>query len=261
MIILNKGRLLCATLLTVIIHEFCHFLAAKRRGYDAAKFTLMPYGAVLSIDGGLNDTDLFYVAIAGPAGNLLLSVLFLALWWLVPASYSYTQELFRANIAIALFNLLPLYPLDGSRILASFVKDKLKCRKATVSLSYVFAAVCALLYIISAFFKISHAFAIVSVMLYIGAAFPPDNERYALIWHNLYQYRDLSVPLEKKELYVCASAKVSTITNLLKPKYIYVIHVVDGALNVIKTLTDKEVESLFFAEKNRPVGAVVKIND
>lgn len=259
MVLFGKLKLLSATLITVILHEACHYFAAKKRGYAATGFTVMPYGAVLSIDGGLCDSDLFAVALAGPAGNLFIAIVLLALWWILPASYPYTLELFRANIAVAAFNLLPLYPLDGSRILASLLPDKRKCRKATIIISYVFSALLAILYLISAFIKISHAFALASVMLYIGAAFPSDKEKYDLVLHSSYLYRDLSLPMERKELFVHYSVKTATLIKMLKPRYIYSVHIVDGALRTIRTLTDDEIESLFFAEKNRPLRAVLDI--
>ena len=260
MIAIGRTKLFCATLIAVLFHEFCHYIVARKRGFVASVCTIMPYGATLSIDGGLNDSDLFAVAIAGPLGNLLLSLVILSSWWLFPSSYPYTNELFRANVTIALFNLLPFYPLDGSRILSSFMRNKTKCLRLTSIFSYVGSAVFAIAYIISGFFTISHSLAIASVMLYIGAAFSSEKEKYALILRENYLLKDLSRPIERKELYVSKNIKIGALTAKLNPKYIYTVHVVDGNFKPIKTLTEQELEKLFFVEKSRPLAAVIDID-
>ena len=76
-------------------------------------------------------TDMMLIAIAGPASNIFLAILgsiFLRFSTIVPLSI---PELFTSamiffvfiNIVLALFNLIPIAPLDGSRLLPLFIRD------------------------------------------------------------------------------------------------------------------------------------------
>lgn len=125
-----------------IEHELCHAFAAEKRGYRLSKIVLMPYGAV--IGGDLTDCerkDEIAVAIAGPLGNLLTAALFVALWWLFPSAYPYTDSACFLSVWTAIVNLLPVYPLDGGRVLFAFLrggKEEKKAKKISFIVSLVF---------------------------------------------------------------------------------------------------------------------------
>ena len=107
-------------------HEYAHALAAAKRGYTLNKIVLMPYGAV--IDGDVNELSLkdeFMVALAGPLCNLFTAAFFVAIWWLYPTVYAFTDVACYASFSVATVNLLPAYPLDGGRILKSVLYSEL----------------------------------------------------------------------------------------------------------------------------------------
>lgn len=257
MLLSKHALLLICTLLAVLSHEFAHYLVAKNRGYTLTKLTLMPYGAILSGDGGLNDKDLFFVSVAGPIWNFLFALLTVAVWWIFPAAYSATLPLFRVNLAIGIFNLLPLYPLDGSRIVLSFAKNKPKCLKILRILGYICSFLCAALFVVSAFFTISYTLAIVSVMLFISASADAEKEKYVQLCREIYYLKDFSRPIEKKEFYIHKSATVATLLRELKSAYIYTVYVIDNDLKVVKILEGQELETLFFEDKTKPLQNVL----
>jgi stage IV sporulation protein FB len=104
--------------LVAIQHECAHAFASARLGYQLNKIVLMPFGAVIDGDlRGISFKDEIYVAACGPLCNLITAAFFVALWWLVPTMYAFTDTACYSSLAIALVNLLPAYPLDGGRIL------------------------------------------------------------------------------------------------------------------------------------------------
>ncbi|MFZ2310570.1 MAG: site-2 protease family protein [Patescibacteria group bacterium] len=69
------------------------------------------------------------VSLAGPVGNLILAVLFaIVMHFIVPTSplAELIAQVILINLVLMIFNLIPIPPLDGSKILASFLPYKLK---------------------------------------------------------------------------------------------------------------------------------------
>jgi Zn-dependent protease len=116
--------------LVVTLHEFGHALACRQVGGGANKIVLWPLGGVAYVDPPPRPAATLWSVAAGPLVNLVLlgvsySLTILA-WhhgWKLAAPYAY--KLLRAfvtiNFGLLVFNLLPIYPLDGGQILRSLL--------------------------------------------------------------------------------------------------------------------------------------------
>jgi Zn-dependent protease/predicted transcriptional regulator len=113
--------------LCVVLHEFGHILAARRYGIQSPVVTLLPIGGVASMQRLPSDPrQELVVALAGPAVNLVIGVaLVLVLGSLRPGELAEIQNprlslagrLAAANLFLAVFNLIPAFPMDGGRVL------------------------------------------------------------------------------------------------------------------------------------------------
>ena len=105
-------------LLACAVHELGHVAAAQAFGGWTERLSLTAVGAELSFSYRVPLTygQDCLVALAGPAANLLLGGLFFALNQAMPAVLSW---------GIGAFNLLPILPLDGGRVLHGLLADKL----------------------------------------------------------------------------------------------------------------------------------------
>ncbi|MDQ3226686.1 MAG: site-2 protease family protein, partial [Chloroflexota bacterium] len=110
---------------SILFHELAHALVARRNGVPVTSITLYIFGGIAQLGGKPKTPGAeFRVAAVGPASSLLLAAGF---WGLNQAfgdrGYlgASTQWLAYINLILALFNLLPGYPLDGGRILESIV--------------------------------------------------------------------------------------------------------------------------------------------
>ncbi len=139
----------------VVFHELSHSLMAKRFGIEVKDITLLPIGGVASMSAiPEKPSQEFLISIAGPLFNLALAaILYFPLvaiigrdalswppsWHTWPKTIAY---IFWMNPILAIFNLLPAFPMDGGRILRSLLARKLDYRKATaiaVNTGHIFA--------------------------------------------------------------------------------------------------------------------------
>jgi Zn-dependent protease/CBS domain-containing protein len=118
-----------ATLLlfiSVLLHELCHSIVAQARGLVVRSITLFIFGGVSNIASESEDPqDEFLIAVVGPLSSLVLAGVFWLGLQAVPndttplgALLSY---LARVNLILAVFNILPGFPLDGGRVLRAIV--------------------------------------------------------------------------------------------------------------------------------------------
>lgn len=111
------GLLLCVS---VVLHELGHALVAQRYHFTVHGITLFAIGGIAEIDAEQTTAvQELLVALAGPAVSLLLALLGALVWWQSPSAAISLLALYLAltNGLMAVFNLLPGYPMDGGRVL------------------------------------------------------------------------------------------------------------------------------------------------
>jgi Zn-dependent protease/CBS domain-containing protein len=116
---------------SLLLHELSHSLVAQTRGLKVKSITLFALGGVSQIEGDATDAKTeFWVAIAGPIASLVIGFGCLALaaglGWRRPAEprtgvTAVLVWLGYINVALAVFNMIPGFPLDGGRVLRSIV--------------------------------------------------------------------------------------------------------------------------------------------
>ena len=110
---------------SVVFHELSHSMVAKSYGIEVDSITLFVFGGVSRIvrDPSSGRQE-FAVAIVGPISSLFLAVCFWLLWKYALGSEMVTAAclwLWRINVMLAVFNLVPGFPLDGGRVLRGLV--------------------------------------------------------------------------------------------------------------------------------------------
>lgn len=127
-----------------IFHEFGHLLAGLAMGMKPEKVELMPYGLSISFrltPGDYNKTILkgnllvlkkILVALAGPITNLVIICISIN----VEVGIFSKLMIIYSNLLLILFNLIPLYPLDGGKILKGILHIFLGKKKAEKYINY-----------------------------------------------------------------------------------------------------------------------------
>lgn len=132
---------------SVLIHELAHSLLARSRGIPIKGITLMIFGGVSRFEGDPETApSAGWIAAIGPLTSLFLGVVFYGLAVAVHPETPFGTAfayLAAANVILALFNLLPAFPLDGGRVLHAILwritGDRVRATSIAVRVSQVFA--------------------------------------------------------------------------------------------------------------------------
>lgn len=121
----------CITLFSIVlIHEFGHALACRSVGGQANLIVLWPFGGVAYVAPPQRPGAQLWSIAAGPLVNVILVPILSIVWWIaasagwadtVPDVYTYVEAIWAINLGLLIFNMLPVYPLDGGQILRSLL--------------------------------------------------------------------------------------------------------------------------------------------
>lgn len=165
----------------VTMHELSHSLTAKKFGVGVKDITLFPIGGVASISSfPQKPSQEFLIALAGPMFNIVFAaVLFYPLYRVLGPDVLFKPSLrtwpnafaeaFWINPWLALFNLLPAFPMDGGRLLRSFLAQRLGFLRATqiaVGIGHFFALAFGIIGIMQGNFILI----IIAVFVYMAAS-------------------------------------------------------------------------------------------
>lgn len=143
--------------ITLLAHEFSHSLIAKKFGIPVRQITLFFLGGVAHIEKSPeNPGHEFKMAIAGPLASLIVAALFFGLYWLIVAVHLYSPILWpffigliAFNLLVAIFNLIPAFPMDGGRVFRAIIWRLLKDQVKATKIAVIVATVLGLAMIIS----------------------------------------------------------------------------------------------------------------
>lgn len=137
--------------LSILAHELGHALTGKKLSGGWPEINLVGFGGNARFNGGsfTKWKHIFMVA-AGPAVNFFLSALFFLIFFFVmlKADPSVTNLLTEfcfiggwLNLIWGIFNLIPVFPLDGGQIMHSFIRDQYKAHQISLVISIIMIAI------------------------------------------------------------------------------------------------------------------------
>lgn len=112
----------------ILLHEMGHSLVSRRYGIRTLEIVLFPIGGIARLERMPKPREELWIALAGPAVNLIIAALLIAVTAAKTGAVDWERIFARkdanligqvaaGNVLLALFNLLPAFPMDGGRVL------------------------------------------------------------------------------------------------------------------------------------------------
>lgn len=231
---------------TAVLHETGHSIAAGRAGYRLNKIVLTPFGAIAKGNvEGLKFYDELFIAAAGPLINLAVGLLFVAIWWIFPETYAFTDVAAEANFALAIVNFIPAYPLDGGRILSALLSIKLgeeRAFKICKITGVIFALLLMVGFVFTAFYTPNVSLLIFAVFVFAGAVSREKDNKYVKI-NSVMSKENLSRGMPIKRQAVSKEITLKTLIKIADANAINEIDVYDGD-TLVKRLNQKQITEI-----------------
>lgn len=133
-LITNQLEIYALIMIFALIHELAHLICGVLLGFKPDTLKIMPFGFCIEFETNLQDYNIkiaksniltikkILIALAGPLINFLIVI--------VGIVFNIDKNIIFSNLLIVLFNLIPIYPLDGGRILKNLFKLLVGNKKA-----------------------------------------------------------------------------------------------------------------------------------
>lgn len=168
-----------ALFVCVALHELGHALAARHYGIETLSITIYPIGGLAIIEKVPKAAAEIWIALAGPLVNCVIAF-FLALGQVLRTGklpglsigangVTFLQAMFAANVVLALFNLIPAFPMDGGRILRALISLKVEEPRAT-SIAVGVGQFLAVLLFFFGFIERNWVLVLVAALVFIAAS-------------------------------------------------------------------------------------------
>lgn len=212
---------------TLVLHEYGHYFATIKLGYSVDGVIFALYGSALKTNNCYKPKDEILIAMCGPLVNMVIILILLASWWLFPSLYLFTKPFLLANIMILIFNMLPIYPLDGGRIILAYLSKRVsrnRLEKISQKICVFMGIIMLLLFVLSLFVAINHSLLFIGCFLVLNGVASSEMAYNTVIKTINKSY---TKPIEVK-VFKVDNIQKSQLIKYLSPHYYSVFEVGEG---------------------------------
>jgi len=258
--------------ITVVLHELGHALIAKSFNIKTKSITLLPIGGIARLERlPEKPSEEFFVAIAGPLVNIALALITYFFIYIPHDSDELASQLssgvnannfflnfYIVNFTLAIFNLIPAFPMDGGRILRALLALRLE-RSAATKIAVRFGQFIAVVFV---FLGVLYNPFLILIGLFV--IFSAQMEAESLIFKNLLKgYTVRNVVMKEYKTIEADEHLKNAIAIILHSEHKKFLITQDnrivGTLNkdqIIKALSEKGDEALIFDVMDRELSYI-----
>lgn len=241
-----KGELVVAFAF-VFIHEMMHYLTARILGFSGFDIEILPIGAVLKVkdlDEASAKEDLI-ISLSGPLLNLLLAVIFYILFILF--NRPYLHLIYKSNLALGIFNLIPAFPLDGGRVLRDILNIKTIYRRAneiSIMVSMILGSIFMFIYFVSvAANKSNFNLGLISIFILISSIKEKERIVYLIMGYIIRKkHRFIKRGyVENKSISVFCEKNLLSVLGIIDKNKYNLFTILDENMTLLDTLYEEEI--------------------
>lgn len=217
---------------SVVLHEYGHYFMARHLGYETNGILFSVYGAGLNTNNAYKIKDDIKISLSGPLVNLGLIILIVCFWWIIPSTYYFTYDLFVSNLVIMLYNLIPIYPLDGGRVIVALLSgnvNKRRVMKVNSIICFIFGMLFLIMFFVSIFLTINFN------LLFTGLFFALNsimNDK-SVYFDRIKAYNKSSKKVQEVKVFKVDNMDKSQMLKYISPNYYTIFIRNDGNKQVI----------------------------
>lgn len=251
----------------VTVHELGHVFAARAYGWRIREIRLLPFGGVMETEeaGTVSAAEEAVVAAAGPLQNVWMGAAAWLLGRYAGFDADWADYIVKANATIAIFNLLPILPLDGGKLASAWLSSRLPYEAAlrwSSWISLVFSALMTASACMPAFGGIQLNLLLVGIFLFVSnwsflRSIPYVFIRF-LVHRELASERMKAAAETALPIVVAPARPVSDVIRLLRRGCYHLVYVISEGGRVVGVLPEERVIG-FYLSDGRPGRAVSEL--
>ncbi|WP_254545471.1 site-2 protease family protein [Halomarina pelagica] len=230
---------------SVLLHELGHSLVARRFGFPIASITLWLFGGIAQLSEMPEDwKQELYIAVAGPIVSIALGVGLYLLFAVIPPGGAVVSALLFVvgylaitNLALAAFNLLPGFPMDGGRVLRALLARTRSYARATQIAAEVGKTFAILLGLFGLFAGFNIFLVGVAFFIYIGASSEAQQTLMKAAFEGV-RVRDIMTPRERLHTIDADDSVATLIDRMFRERHTGYPVMRDGRVVGLVTLED-----------------------
>ena len=247
-ILISLNNSFVLAFISIIAHEAAHIVIDKKNGCKFNDIQIHIYGAkaqFVNIEE-LSKKEKLQIYLSGPITNFIIIFIF---FFLSLISHNiWITRMVNININLLIFNLLPAYPLDGSRILEIILSNKMLYKRANSivsKISYIIAIGLFVIFIMAFLYKgiINISLLIASIVVGIITRTEQKSAMYILMG-NIFMKRNKLLRnkyMENKSISVYYKQGLANIMSIIDKNRFNIFYVLDDDLNVLFIMNEDEL--------------------
>lgn len=231
----------------VLIHESIHLIVARYLGFSGFTVEIYPIGTVLKLkdlEEATPKEDLI-ISISGPVGNFVIGLLCLGINYFCKSDF--INHIMKYNLVIGIFNLIPVFPLDGGRILRSILATRLIYKKANeiaLRISIIIGYIFLLGFFASVFMGISNINLALIAIFILSVSYKEKRRIAYIIMGYIIKKKEKFIKrgyIENKTISVYYKLSLLQLLELVDKNKYNVFTVLDEDMNVVDILYEEDI--------------------